>query len=488
MTESVIKKAFLGKLNDPDPEVRLSAVKKAKSEKEERPKKEIRQPEPRSASTIKTDNMLAEMIWDGGKAKFIFCNGQGKIEESDSIGSVVPFSGDMVVKGVVLFPSAAEEYGSEEKLLVDIREFIHRYVDVSEFFERLSSYYVLFTWLFDDFNTLPYMRVLGDYGSGKTRYLQTVGHICYKPMFAGGATTPSPVFRIIEMFHGTLVLDEADFRESEEWSEIIKILNCGFQAGFPVLRTEESDGKREPKAYDCYSPKILATRQEFRDKALESRCLTEKIMETNRDDIPLILGPDFFEGARNLRNRLLMFRFRHYGKHKIDLTLQDRTIEKRLNQVIIPLYSIIGEAKIKEEVGVFLREYNQQLIADRGEQFEAELLRTMFEILNERLDDGTINEKLYLNDIVHRMNDGCGEKDKVTAHKISWLLRKKLFIGNNKDRIGRSVNWDVPGFFKLIKRFGVCDVATFVTFTTRTSSNRHTHKETTIVTFGGSPP
>ncbi|NIQ03928.1 MAG: hypothetical protein GWM98_29235, partial [Nitrospinaceae bacterium] len=45
---------------------------------------------------------------------------------------------------------------SEKVLVQEIQAFIHRYVDVSPLFERLASYYVLFTWIYDGFNELPY--------------------------------------------------------------------------------------------------------------------------------------------------------------------------------------------------------------------------------------------------------------------------------------------------------------------------------------------
>jgi len=46
---------------------------------------------------------------------------------------------------VALLPSEPEEYGSDEALVAEIQGFIHRYIDVSPLFERIASYYVLFT-------------------------------------------------------------------------------------------------------------------------------------------------------------------------------------------------------------------------------------------------------------------------------------------------------------------------------------------------------
>src|SRR5207244_5816333 len=104
------------------------------------------------------------------------------------------------------------------------------------------------------------LRERGDYGSGKTRFLLVVGALCYKPIFASGASTTSPLFRIMDAFRGTLILDESDFRLSDERAEIVKILNCGNARGFPVLRTEVNRAKEfDPRAYTVFGPKIVAT-------------------------------------------------------------------------------------------------------------------------------------------------------------------------------------------------------------------------------------
>lgn len=441
--------------------------------------------DPLPTSFLELNGKLAEMVWDGARSRFaVYDPNTAMVILSDEFGGKVPYNDDMVLKGVVLFPSGADEYESDEKLIEDIRVFIHKYMDVSEFYEKLVTYYVILTWLYDNFNTLPYLRVIGDYGSGKSRLLQTIGHLCYKPMFVGGATTPSPVFRIMEMFHGTLIYDEADFKLSDEQAEIIKILNCGFQTGFPVLRTEEDDGKRSPKSYDCYGPKILATRNEFKDKALESRCLTEKLTETSRMDIPLLLDEDFFRDSRKIRNKLLMFRFRHYGKYKIDLSQQDITIERRLNQVVLPLYSVITDYKIREDLKEFMRLYNKRIIADRGEQFEALVLEKIVEILELREKDGLITDQLYVKTVVDAINVNIKkEEDKFTPHRVGNLIRKKLFLELKKDREGRWIRWNVPMFFKLIKKFGVGDDATFVTLYMKASDDSHTAAEKSLCDY-----
>ena len=131
---------------------------------------------------------------------------------------LVPYSpeNNLIKNNVVLLPSGPEEYGSEAELAAEVQAYIHRYVDLTPQFERIASYYVLFSWLYDAFNELPYLRVRGDYGSGKTRFLLVVGSLCYKPVFTTGASTISPIFHILDAFRGTLIIDEADFRLSDD--------------------------------------------------------------------------------------------------------------------------------------------------------------------------------------------------------------------------------------------------------------------------------
>jgi hypothetical protein len=62
--------------------------------------------------------------------------------------------------------------------------------------------------------------------------------------------------RILDSFRGTLVIDEGDFRLSDEQAEIVKILNNGNAKGFPVLRSEATANRGEfnPRSYEFKAP------------------------------------------------------------------------------------------------------------------------------------------------------------------------------------------------------------------------------------------
>ena len=338
---------------------------------------------------------------------------------------------NLITNNVVLLPSEPEEYGSEQELITEIRAFIHRYVDVSERFEQIAAYYVLLSWLYDNFNELPYLRLRGDYGSGKTRFLLTVGALCYKPIFASGASTVSPIFHMLNAFGGTLIIDEGDFRMSDEKAEMVKILNNGNVKGMPVLRTEVSrDGEFNPRAFNVFGPKIVATRGYYHDRALESRFVTEEMgTQRLRDDIPINLDSDYCVEALRLRNKLLLFRFRHFGTKRVNTLLIDPTIEPRLNQVFVPLMSIVSDKALQQELKAAAREYNRDIIASRSLDVEAHVLE-IIRTLSQRAEKKRIAVKDVTAAFVEKYRHDYDRL--ITAKWIGGILRQKLHIKTQK--------------------------------------------------------
>jgi DNA polymerase III delta prime subunit len=395
--------------------------------KEKQPKEE----KPILRSTVITEDELYEMVYDKvtNKTSYIKVDRLGSLEffiEKIKIGNEkyqpYPPTNNLVEKGVILFPSLPCPYDNEEEILSEIRTFIHKYLDISEVYEQIATYYVLFTWMYDKFNEVPYLRAIGDFGSGKSRFLQTIGVLCYKPIFTGGATTPSPIFRIVNEVRGTLIIDEADFKFSDMTSEIVKILNSGYQKGTPVLRSE-GKGTFEVKAYDVFSPKIVATRETFSDKALESRFLVEEMGNGGlRSDIPRTLKEDFYKDAELIRNKLLMWRLKNYFSPVVYREELIEGIHPRLNQIVIPLLSTINDEDIRERLKKFIVEYNGELVADRGLSWESDIV---FAIL--KLEHEGFNAEITVNEIAKAVNEQIDEKEEnLTARKVGWYLRKRL--------------------------------------------------------------
>lgn len=415
-----------------------------------------------TVSGVLRDGSLVEMVHRQEEHRTLLCVAkEGEIRYITNIledgQRLVPYSSEnnLLKNDVVLFPSEAVEYGTDHALIAEIRQFIHRYVDISPLFEQIASYYILFSWVYDAFNELPYLRLRGDTGTGKTRFLLTAGSLCYKPIFASGASTVSPIFRILNDVRGTLIIDEGDFRFSDEKAEIVKILNNGNARGFPVLRSESVNSREfSPRAYAVFGPKLVSTRGFFQDRALESRCLTEETGgQRLRGDIPLNLTALYQREALAIRNKLLMFRIRNFGRRAIDPTLADRSIEPRLSQIFVPLLSVIDDAEAQQALREVAREYHRELVADRGMDMEAQVL----EIIQE-LRDSPYADSISIKEIAERMADRYGDdfERKVTPHWIGYVVRRKLGLKTEKHHgIYVVAASEGPKLTRLLEKYGI---------------------------------
>lgn len=311
---------------------------------------------------------------------------RGMVDVGDVTYTPYPANTGIIDARVVLFPEKPQPYGSQRQLVRTIQDFIHRYLDIDPFYERLAAYYVLFSWVYDMFENLPYLRALGDYGTGKTRFLQAIGVLCYRPMFVSGASSVSPIFRLIDMFRGTLIIDEADFANSDADAEIVKILNVGYYRTGIVLRSEKDPATNaenwSPQVFRVFGPKLLATRKPFTDRATESRCLTRRMTSARpRPDISYILGPEFWADATAIRNQILQYRLEKWRANvAVDPALADDSVEPRLNQVTMALKSIVDDAGMRGEIDGFIRAYNATIISDRQMSLPALVVQALAEI------------------------------------------------------------------------------------------------------------
>jgi hypothetical protein len=333
----------------------------------------------RTAPMVGTDEFLAEMVYRHGHEQPLgylvhrFDRPEDPPAFVESIQTATltyfPPNAGLLESGVILLPVTVEEYGDDEDLFIALRGYLSSFLQVEDRdYSTMMVCYVLMTWLYDRFNTVPYLRAQGDFQSGKSRLLQVIASVCYRPTLAGGATSTSPVFRIIDKFRGTLAIDEADFDRSELWQEIIKILNAGYQRGFPVLRSERSgDGEFDVKAYDCFGPKLLATRRRFNDEALESRCLTyvTPLIEELDARIPLELGAEFRAAAQQLRNKLLLWRFRKWATTTINPRARLTGVEPRANQIVQPMISCVDSERLRGVLVELVKKYSQRVAAER---------------------------------------------------------------------------------------------------------------------------
>jgi hypothetical protein len=257
------------------------------------------------------EGKLVETVVNPSGLFSFWIQGRNKTELSIKHGDTLfePHYGlrEFWAKKVVRFPSAATSYGTTAGLLEEMAQFIRRYADVPEDWLDIICLYVLMTWVYDRFTAVPYLRFLGEPGTGKTRLLQVSSAISYKGTTVSGNITGPALFRTIDLIQGTMAVDEADFKNSSEWSEITKVLNNGYTEGTPVIRCNKNTF--DPECFHVFGPKIISTRNRFEDEATETRCLTFETSDRKVPaHIPFQMPIIFDQEALTLRNKLLQWR------------------------------------------------------------------------------------------------------------------------------------------------------------------------------------
>jgi len=426
--------------------------KEISKRKDEIEPKEKHQQNHTQTSTFYDGGKIYEQIYTKEKGSQFCYLENGEIKYTTNINGIHPLEGEELGKKVILLPTHPEDYISDLELMREIETHINKYLDISPNYKKIAAYYIMMSWLYDKLETIPYLRALGDTGGGKSRFLKTIGGLCYKATNTAGTATPAVIFRLQEKWKGTLLIDEADRRQSDTSDEIVKILNCGFEKGLPVIRIDKDNGY-EITSHSVYGPKIITSRYSFYDKALEARCLTHVMQETEREDIIPVLGKTFYKEEMEIRNKLLMFRLCNYNNTINEFTHYNMvsSFEPRLRQVISSLLQVFeGQEDILEDILSFMDDYKKEIIEERANTFEGNVIAVIKELKSE----GAVHITPTL--ISDRLNLEGTQSKKVTPRYLGRIL-KALGIRVILERVAgvpkRVIQNDDILWNKLLKRY-----------------------------------
>lgn len=414
-----------------------------------------RQAPPTLLSTAYSDGTLVETIYDAfeKKASFAVRRPKGETELVDRFKApdgvtYLPAVDKGIRDGHVLLPSQLGELPEDSELFALIEGFIYLHWDCTEIQRKIATYYVVTTHLYDQFVSLPYLHLRGPYGSGKSQGLQTLGAIAYHAINLGTAASDAVLYRTIDRYRGTLLIDELDTRRTDVEDALTKILNVGYHRGGVVWRCNENDNQPEPFA--AYGPKIFCTRRSFGDTALQSRCLTFDTVPTLRDDVPLNLPPlHLWQDAIDIRNMLLAYRFAKFEAARLqDWDYPEKGLEPRLQQILLPLKKIINDDKAIREIEEFTQEYQRSLVEAQAAELEALVLEAIIETIN-------AGEPLALVTIRDRTQPKLEEPTyELTSRKVGETVRKKLGFQTYQTGGRYYVRYNRGQLLALCRRYG----------------------------------
>ena len=157
----------------------------------------------------------------------------------------------MALPELELWPQAVEG----EHLLRDMVAAIRRHVILSEPEALAAALWVLHAHALAHAEHSPRLHIASpEKRCGKTVLLRTIEPMVPRPLSAENITT-SALFRVVEMVHPTLLIDEADaFLTDNE--ELRGLLNAGHARGGTVIRSVGDD--HEPRAFHVWGAVVIA--------------------------------------------------------------------------------------------------------------------------------------------------------------------------------------------------------------------------------------
>ncbi len=199
-----------------------------------------------------------------------------------------------------------ETWGSpvnSNELITEIKSLFDKHVILSESQSITLSLWVIATYCFDVFNIFPRLLINSpEKRCGKTTLMQLLHGLAHRALSASNVTSAA-IFRSVEMWQPTLLIDEADtfIRDSEELRGII---NSGHnKSGAYVLRVEGDSKKREPKRYSTWSPMAIAMIKNPPDTILD-RSIVISLRRKLSNEFAERLNIKLFEALKPLRQKI----------------------------------------------------------------------------------------------------------------------------------------------------------------------------------------
>jgi hypothetical protein len=466
----------------------LEKIEKSEAESKE---KLIQKP------TLVTQDFIAEEIWDRqGLPKYYvkqFENGKCEVKDSIDLGEkdlqgrpiiYVPVDNTALRKGLVLLPSEPKETTFKE-VFQEIDSFAFRCYDPigQEPYVKLLNRVVAGSWFLDRFvadprfdiagagKFAPIIPIRGPSESGKNRFAFVLRLLSYRPYFEMSTYRIPSLYRPLDLWNGTLVLDEADFANTNEKSELIHFLNCR-ATGTPISR-QDPKNPRETDVFSDFGLTILTQRRGFDDNATESRCLPYYSEKTDQK-LPTVETDEMLEDGLELQNMLFYLRLKFYRDVVIDKTAWINEIaDPRLVSSLLPLLALSKfEPDIKATILTTVKDIAKLKVEQKSNSEDGMLINALWEKGLFAVYSGIPNNEHYYfqtkeyddedekTSVIPLTIGAMAEEFKSTSRKIRKVLNslslcaaglpRVIKVGNKTYRV---IFFDPPKFEKRLREF-----------------------------------
>lgn len=337
-----------------------------------------------------------------GKSMFAYRDPEGRIGKAAHLDiqgiRYYPRMNDAnITGGVVMFPSDLGPEKSTRELIAWNDLYMRRSFLVDNPLDyKLAAYYAQFTWLYDCFDELSYLRAQGESDSGKSAIILRIGYVSYRLFKTSGVGSSASLKYLQHIYRGTTFMDEVK-DNLEEFDDRIVMLNIGAMKeqawATNAVPIKMPDGSTEPdvQSYYVYGPKMVTMYGKFPQDATESRFLTIKtikheLQELKNKNIPRRWSDEHRANALFKRNMDMTWRLKNWQPRlQPPDELEDPRVSTRINQVTVPVKYILtldkdnGQATkdALKEVDLVVHNLYEDLKFERAQKTEARVIEAI---------------------------------------------------------------------------------------------------------------
>lgn len=423
--------------------------------------------------TVITSNGIAEEVWnredppcyavryfDSNKIEFVNEIETGRVDKKGRPIVYRPVVDANLEEKVVLLPTGVEEATLEEcfeegvRLALEIYDCPEDRVEEFKFFVACAQS----SWFIDRYmpnprlelagmgKFVPILSARGPAGTGKGRFVNAMRLNVYRSLYMVSSKRIPSIFRPMDLWRGTLCVDECDVGNVGEESEIIKYFNDRCY-GVPFLRQDPNNPKVSQVFYN-FGLSVVAQRRPWPDDAIESRTLPF-LCDKVQKQLPTVELEEWIERGLRLQNKLLYVRLTLWDKVHIDRRAWVEGInDYRLIASVLPLLAVSKFApRMTERLVEILKELDRRRRSVRAISRDGVIVNFIWD----RIEESCVSVHNGYPYLTYR-EEGSEEFKPLTASKVAQSLKWSASEVRRVVQSLRITPEDAPRLIKLSNR------------------------------------
>jgi len=268
---------------------------------------------------------VCEIVEIGGRRQAAIIDGKGNDGQIGDVVRYIPLSDlnekddqavlDMINAVCWQLPSRIDPFRDENEQKIEyeftdqlyarftkIAQRIYRLLGQSMYFkddryEAVCINFIFNSYFKDTFHYSPRIILSGTTVSGKTRLQNILAALCYRG-FATIKPTFASMFRLIDRYSVTPIIDEAQRLKGERRDDLEDIFLSGDQKNRPIVRTNMNTLKTE--SFNIYGPMVISKKAGgYTPEDMENRAFTLKMIENRSKKLVANLDYEELTAIRN---------------------------------------------------------------------------------------------------------------------------------------------------------------------------------------------